>query len=1250
MKKSGIITSAVTLLVTLLLVAGEFLNLSIVSANNYTTYCENRSCNTIYYGKNGKNEFLFNYSDSLFFSDSMEINGDIAKMCVCLAVGAYGKDIINETLLEKSLANIVTVGMGFKIVKQMNYELVDSMTLGRDDLDIVAFTIAKKEIANKIVYCVPVKGTSGNAEWYSNFNLGTGDDHEGFRKAAYQVYENLIDTISNDDYSDEDTIVLTTGHSRGAAVSNIVSGWLTLESLSGEMNIPQKQIFSYNFACPAVSRNADTTLMNIYNYNNPGDLIPLLPIESWGYKRYGHTIDYFSNISARDNTFYQFKRTTKSDCRSEITPERYKVILESCFSTPDDFRKPETQLLFRIMSYFLFANGKDRGELKAVFSCDSYKGAIASGLVIAETAESFIDEVIGGSHLNNSRVFLDGYCEKMRAKYSRLIELVDQYSDSAVEMDDTQFEIFLTMHTSNISEISRATGIKIQTKADIYTCREQLEIVFDKCSSFESGKNDFINLLYDGSGSVNESIIDAHTGEFYVLWMNTEYCGNDGWNSFPGEISPKDFVIKPVCSIGDNCFYGCDELISFAIPDKATYIGKYAFANCHELSKVEMPDGVTGIGENAFANCQELNIVELPNSVTFIDEYAFDNCTSIKEVFLPDGITSIESGVFRDCSGLVKVVIPNSVRKIEMEAFKNCSSLRELLIPDGVTYIGVDAFNNCNRLTELRIPESVTQICLLAFCNCSGLTELTIPSGLSKIDQGVFKGCSGLKKLIIPDNVVTIGMSAFSGCSGLEKVEIPESVKTIDIHAFEECTNLTELVMPCGLEHQIYDSYWHWDTSPFKNCKKIKRLTFSGKGDMVEYNYIDYFMWHYSRSEIKYVEILEGVTSIGKNSFYNCSNISEVIIPSSIISIGDDSFYGCIGVTDVYYNGTRASWEKIDGHGCFNNATVHCLDGIYTETVPSLAPTPSPTPGPNISPMPTNPNSKPTANPTITAIPTKGPSEPSISKPTVKPTTIPTNAQIIALSIDKAIATVICGERVSLNVTLIGKKSVIKWKTSDKNIADVDEFGNISTKQAGSVTITATAAGESASCVVTVLYKDVAETKDFWYAPTNYLTANNVVKGYDNQTKFKPGNDCTRAQVVTFLWRLAGEPKSKTTTTKFMDVNKSAYYYKAVIWALEKGITTGVSKTKFNPSGVCSRAQTVTFLWRMAGKPEPKTRSCKFSDVKSKDYFYKATIWASEKKIVAGYDDGTFKPKDKCLRRQMVTFLYKYDKFVNGKG
>ena len=244
-------------------------------------------------------------------------------------------------------------------------------------------------------------------------------------------------------------------------------------------------------------------------------------------------------------------------------------------------------------------------------------------------------------------------------------------------------------------------------------------------------------------------------------------------------------------------------------------------------------------------------------------------------------------------------------------------------------------------------------------------------------------------------------------------------------------------------------------------------------------------------------------------------------------------------------------------------------------------------------------------------------------------------------------AKVVCGKDILLAAPFSGAT----WTSSDTSLATVNKYGIVKTKQAGSVTITAKNGSYTAKAKIQVLYKDVTKSSDFWYDPTYYLTNKGVVKGYDKQTKFKPSNNCTRAQMVTFLWRLNGSPKPKTTKNPFNDVKSSAYYYKAVLWAVEKGITTGTSKTTFSPNKVCTRAQTVTFLYRMAGSPSIGSAKNPFTkDVKKSDYFYNAVIWASKKKIVAGYDDGTFRPKNKCLRRQMVTFLYKYDKYINGKG
>ncbi|MBP5654580.1 MAG: S-layer homology domain-containing protein [Clostridiales bacterium] len=281
-----------------------------------------------------------------------------------------------------------------------------------------------------------------------------------------------------------------------------------------------------------------------------------------------------------------------------------------------------------------------------------------------------------------------------------------------------------------------------------------------------------------------------------------------------------------------------------------------------------------------------------------------------------------------------------------------------------------------------------------------------------------------------------------------------------------------------------------------------------------------------------------------------------------------------------------------------------------------------------------------------------------IATPTPTEIPIPTPKKVTyQMSEQKGSITAVAGDKIWLSLPTLPNSS-IGWEYTNPAIY---KFEDEIAKMAGQTTVTIIyydasnkdANGKPAetrlSVDITVLYKDVTKESDFWYAPTNYLTAKDVVKGYENQTLFKPGNDCTRAQMLTFMWRLAGSPEPKSDKCQFPDVKSSDYYYKPVIWAVEKGITTGYDDGTFKPGNVCTRAQTVTFLWRMAGKPAPKSATNKFSDVKKTDYFYNATLWASEMNILAGYSDGTFRPQGLCLRRQMVTFLYKYDKFVNNK-
>ena len=172
-------------------------------------------------------------------------------------------------------------------------------------------------------------------------------------------------------------------------------------------------------------------------------------------------------------------------------------------------------------------------------------------------------------------------------------------------------------------------------------------------------------------------------------------------------------------------------------------------------------------------------------------------------------------------------------------------------------------------------------------------------------------------------------------------------------------------------------------------------------------------------------------------------------------------------------------------------------------------------------------------------------------------------------------------------------------------------------------------------------FGDVKE-KDYFYAPVMWAVSHEPqITAGTSKTRFSPSEDCTRAQVVTFLWRAAGAPEPKTATNPFQDVREKDYFYKAVLWAVENGITSGTSKTKFSPNESCTRAQVVTFLWRAAAAPEPKTTNNPFNDVKADAYYYKAVLWAVEQGITQGTSKTKFSPEDTCTRGQIVTFLYR---------
>ena len=236
--------------------------------------------------------------------------------------------------------------------------------------------------------------------------------------------------------------------------------------------------------------------------------------------------------------------------------------------------------------------------------------------------------------------------------------------------------------------------------------------------------------------------------------------------------------------------------------------------------------------------------------------------------------------------------------------------------------------------------------------------------------------------------------------------------------------------------------------------------------------------------------------------------------------------------------------------------------------------------------------------------------------------------------------------------------SALEWSSSDDSVATVDENGVVTAVAAGNATITATVKGNSkisSTIKVTVVsnskFKDNSNPYSYYYHPVIWAA---TYGAYDTDTQSYPNaitvgvsadefgvhNKVTRAQFVSFLYRLAGKP-AVSGTTSFTDVDDDAYYADAVKWATKNGIVFGKSDSTFAPNATVTRAEAVSFLYRYAGKPEYNSSAVTaFSDVSTSAYYYDAVQWAAQTGVTSGKTTTSFAPNDTCDRAQGITFIY----------
>ncbi len=531
-----------------------------------------------------------------------------------------------------------------------------------------------------------------------------------------------------------------------------------------------------------------------------------------------------------------------------------------------------------------------------------------------------------------------------------------------------------------------------------------------------------------------------------------------------------------------------------------------------------------------------------------------------------------------------KLVIPSEIEGLPVTSINDgvfylCSHLIEIVIPDSVTSIGDYAFEGCSSLTSIVIPDSVTFISDYAFEDCSSLISIVIPDGVTSIGRAAFRDCSSLTSIIIPDSVTFIDRDAFSNCSSLTSIDISCGITSISDYTFSWCTSLTSIVIPDGVT-SIGDY-------AFDVCFSLASIV-----------------------------IPDGVTSIGNYAFDACTNLTSIVIPDSVTSIGDYAFYGCETLSSVVipdsvtYIGDEAFMY------CSSLTSIDLPDGItsigkYAFSICS----------------------------SLTSI--------------VIPDGVTSIGEYAFFWCDSLSDIVIPDSVTSIEHHAFMKSERLTTIYFEGDAPKLGEyvFAYVTATAyypAGNATWTADAMQDYGGNITWVAYDPNAPVNPFtdvpagcWYeAPVLWALDNGITDG-TSDTTFSPGNQCLRAHVVTFLWNAEKTPEPAAASSSFSDVPAGAWYEKPVLWAVENGITSGVSPTKFGAGDVCSRYQVVYFLWKAAGSPEPKTTVNPFTDVNPGHFFYKAVLWAVENDITSGTSDTTFSPTQPCNRAQVVTFLYK---------
>ena len=603
-----------------------------------------------------------------------------------------------------------------------------------------------------------------------------------------------------------------------------------------------------------------------------------------------------------------------------------------------------------------------------------------------------------------------------------------------------------------------------------------------------------------------------------------ESVSNIGFSAFYGCTSLKNIaILGNITSISNNMFYNCSSLTSVSIPDSVTSIGNYTFYNCSSLINVNIPSGVTSIGSYTFYGCSKLTSIDLPSNITSIANDTFYKCSNLKRINIPSSITSVGNYAFYACSKLSEIhidsieswlnikygnessrpnysspchlfiadkeiksiTIPSSFTKISSYAFRNCTGLTSIIIPNSVNSIENYAFYNCTKLSGITIPNSVTNIGSWVFYNCTNLTNVTIPSSVTSLGDSAFYTCSNLTSVNIPSSITSIGESTFSNCPKLMSITVPDGVTSIGNSAFANCVSMNGIVLPESINNIGYN--------PFPKTVKIYCYEYSYPQFWAQdHDYTFYLLDNAELSNIITVSLPESRTVMAGSISGMGENVFPIIGDITIGWTSSDSNVAGIsenGLLIAYRAGTTTITLNAGGKSAQCLVTV--LQGvenfdidqdIYVATTDTT----------QVSLLNIEPSDAiielnwATGNTIYATVTDAG----MITGKAIGETTLTVVDAISGLTRTSIIH--ICYPVKSINLKLekasvfVGfpntasaiatttkgqsyENKLVTFSSSDPSVATVDQQGNIQTKKAGIVTITAAAAnGVTASETLTV--------------------------------------------------------------------------------------------------------------------------------------------------------------------------------------